>query len=41
MVNHKLKWCENNGINYYQFGYWKKRLKQMGTICRLLRKNQS
>lgn len=22
----QAKWCEDNGVSYHQFGYWKKRL---------------
>ncbi|HWL13552.1 MAG TPA: IS66 family insertion sequence element accessory protein TnpB [Ureibacillus sp.] len=27
----QAKWCEDNGISYHQFGYWKKRLKDQHT----------
>ncbi|MER2058384.1 MAG: hypothetical protein ABTA16_06140 [Niallia sp.] len=27
----QAKWCEENGISYHQFGYWKKRIKDQNT----------
>ncbi|MGN8845634.1 IS66 family insertion sequence element accessory protein TnpA [Niallia sp. HCP3S3_B10] len=27
----RAKWCEDNGVSYHQFGYWKRRLKDQST----------